>query len=59
MKINLLTVADVAKILKISYDKALEIIKYGEITSFKVGRSFRVEEGDLNAYINRQKKKPK
>ena len=51
-----LTIADVAEILGISYDKALNIVKYEGLPCFTIGRQYRVDCKDLETYINRKKK---
>lgn len=51
MQDRYLTVAEVAEMLRISYDKALELMKYSGMESVKVGRQYRVLESKLNAYL--------
>ena len=51
MKDNYLTPQDVAKFLKISYDKALELIKYSGVEYVQIGRQYRVLESKLNAFL--------
>ena len=51
MKDRYLTVTEVAEMLRISYDKALELMKYSGMESVKVGRQYRVLESKLNAYL--------
>jgi excisionase family DNA binding protein len=51
MQDRYLTVAEVAEMLRISYDKALELMKYSDMESVKVGRQYRVLESKLNAYL--------
>ena len=51
MKNRYLTVAEVAEMLRISYDKALELMKYSGMESVKIGRQYRVLESKLNAYL--------
>ena len=46
-----LTVYDVARILKVSYDKALELIKYSGMEYVKIGRQYRVSTQKLNDYL--------
>lgn len=54
----LLTPQEIADILKISYDKALDFIKYSGVEYIKIGRQYRVDEAKLkvflqkNSYIN-------
>mgnify|MGYP003599189247 CR=1 FL=1 len=50
-----LTVQDVADILKIAKNTVYELIKRGEITSYKVGRKVRFTLGDVEAYIQNSK----
>ena len=50
-----LTVHEIADMLKISYDKALDFIKTSGIEYVKVGRQYRVLESKLNAYLYPQK----
>ena len=54
---QMLTVGDVALRLNARTTTVRRLIKEGELIGFKVGRQWRVEERDLNAYIRRQKKK--
>jgi excisionase family DNA binding protein len=49
-----LTVADVARKLRISGRVAYELLQGGQIPSFRVGRSIRVKPEDLAAYIDSQ-----
>lgn len=52
---ELVTVKEVAEILKISYESALYIIKYDELPYIQVGRQFRVDKKDLEAYLHKRK----
>ena len=51
---TLLTPKEVAAILKISYDSALEFIKHSGIDYLKVGRQYRVNKDKLLAYLQQQ-----
>ena len=51
MQDRYLTVTEVAEMLRISYDKALELMKYSGMESVKIGRQYRVLESKLNAYL--------
>ena len=55
-----MTPSEVAEMLKISYDKALELIKYSGVEYVQVGRQYRVLESKLNAilYPKKTEKKP-
>jgi excisionase family DNA binding protein len=47
----MLTTKEVAAILKVSYDSALEFIKHSGIDYIKVGRQYRVSEEKLKAFL--------
>lgn len=51
MQDRYLTVTEVAEMLRISYDKALELMKYSGVESVKIGRQYRVLESKLNAFL--------
>lgn len=53
---NYLTVKEVAEMLKISYDKALEYIKYSGVEYVKIGRQYRVLQSKLNDFLYPPKK---
>ncbi|MBH0176776.1 MAG: helix-turn-helix domain-containing protein [Nitrospira sp.] len=48
---ELLTMQEVAAKLKISKDKAYELVRQGVLPSVHVGRSVRVKPASLEAYI--------
>lgn len=50
-----LTVEEVAERLKVSPATVYALLRAGSLTSYKVGRSWRVDELDLVDYIERQK----
>lgn len=52
---KILTPEEVAGILKIAKNTVYELIKRGELTAYKVGNKVRVDQSDLNDYINRCK----
>ena len=49
---KMLTPTEVAKILKVSYDTALNFIKYSGVAYTKIGRQYRVNEKALEAIIS-------
>ena len=51
---EMLTPKEVAKILKISYESALEFIKYSGIDYIKVGNQYRVSAEKLKAFLNKK-----
>ena len=55
---NLLTPQELANILKISYDKSLDFIKYSGIEHIKIGRQYRVDESKLNIFLQKHKDIP-
>lgn len=50
-----LSTQDVADLLKVSKSTIYDLIKRGEISSYKVGRKVRFTEKDITAYIARSK----
>lgn len=52
MKDTYLTVREIAELLKISYDSALEVVKYSGIEYVQVGRQYRVLESTLYKFLN-------
>lgn len=56
MKDTYMTVTEVAEMLRISYDKALELMKYSNMECVKIGRQYRVLESKLNAFLYPPKK---
>ncbi len=55
-KIDVLTVDEVAKLLKLSKITIYRLIKTGEIPAYKIGASWRVNREDLENYIESKKK---
>jgi excisionase family DNA binding protein len=51
MKDTYLTVQEVAEMLKISYDKALDFIKYSGVEYVQIGRQYRVQKSRLQAFL--------
>lgn len=47
-----LTAYEISEILKISYEKALDFIKYSGIPYVKIGRQYRVSEKAFYNYLN-------
>ena len=50
-----LTPLEVAEILKITKNTVYELIKRGELPSYKVGKKLRIDKEDIENYINSQK----
>ena len=49
-----LTVAEVADLLRVSSMTVYRLIKEGELPAVRVGKSYRVREDDLDAYLSKQ-----
>ena len=56
---EILTVAEVAELLKVSKLTVYRIRDRGELPFFKAGRHYRCKRSDLEAYITRQAAQPK
>ena len=52
MLLEVFSPQEIARILKISYDKALNFIKYSGIPYIKIGRQYRVTKENFEAFIN-------
>ena len=51
MKDRYLTPQEVAELLSISYDTALNLIKYSGLEAVQIGRQYRVLESKLNEFL--------
>ena len=51
---RLLTVAEVADLFRVSSMTVYRLIRNGELAAVRVGRSYRVRERDLQAYLQAQ-----
>lgn len=52
-----MTADDVARRLKVTRLTVYRLLKRREITAFKVGDQWRIDEEDLKAYIKKKKKR--
>ena len=50
-KARFLTVQEVADLMRVSSMTVYRLIKSGELPAVRVGRSFRVAEGDVDTYL--------
>lgn len=50
----MLTPHDVADILKVSYETALEFIKYSGIDYIKIGRQYRISRDTLTTFLQKR-----
>lgn len=48
---KMLTPREIADVLQVSYESALAFIRYSGIDYIKIGRSYRVAENKLMAYL--------
>ena len=42
---------EVSGLLQLRYNKILELIKFGDLKAVRIGKSFRVTQHDLHAFI--------
>lgn len=54
MTAPLLTVAEVADLFRVSSMTVYRLIRNGDLPAVRVGRSYRVREDDLQAYLQAQ-----
>ena len=57
LELQAMTPDDVARRLKVTRLTIYRLLKRGEITAFKVGDQWRIDEEDLKAYIKKKKKR--
>ena len=50
---HLLTVAEVAAVLRVSTMTVYRLIRAGELQATRVGRSYRIWEDDVRSYLQR------
>lgn len=50
---RLLTVAEVASVMRVSRMTVYRLIRREQLTAIRVGRNYRVREEDLAAYLDR------
>jgi excisionase family DNA binding protein len=51
--VRFLTVAEVASVMRVSKMTVYRLVHSGELPAVRVGRSFRVPENDVHAYLQR------
>ncbi len=49
---TLLTVAEVASVMRVSNMTVYRLIKTGELPAVRVGHSYRIREGELERYLS-------
>lgn len=54
---RLLTVNEVASILRVSNMTVYRLVKSGQIRAIRVGKNYRIKEGDINDYLSRGSQK--
>ncbi len=52
---HLLTVAEVAQVMRVSTMTVYRLIRSGDLVATRVGRSYRIWEGDLRSYLQRRR----
>lgn len=50
-EVKFLTVAEVAALIRVSKMTVYRLVHHGQLPAVRVGRSFRVSEKDVHAYI--------
>ena len=50
-EVKLMTVAEVAAVMRVSKMTVYRLVHNGELPAVRVGRSFRVSEDDVNEYL--------
>ena len=50
-EVRLLTVNEVADLLRVSRMTVYRLIKTGEMSAFRVGRGYRLREEDIDSYL--------
>ena len=48
----LLTVAEVAEVLRVSNMTVYRLIKAGELSALRVGKNYRIRESELEAFLS-------
>lgn len=51
---DLLTIKDLQQILHIGRNRAYDLIRSGEVRSFKIGTTFRIPKASVVAYVERK-----
>ncbi len=51
---KMLTTAEIAEILQVSYETALNFIKYSGIDFIRIGRQYRVSAEKLSAFLSKR-----
>jgi excisionase family DNA binding protein len=57
MKDDILTIRDVAEMLKLTEKTAYRLVSGGELPGFKVGGSWRFRKSEIDKWIREQEKK--
>jgi len=54
---RIISLEQVSKLLGVSERTVVRLVENKELTGFKVGRSWRFDEADIDAYIQKQKER--
>jgi len=52
--VRFLTVAEVADMMRVSTMTVYRLVKAGDLPAVRIGKSYRVREDDLDAYLAKQ-----
>jgi excisionase family DNA binding protein len=51
-QVQFLTVAEVAKLMRVSKMTVYRLIRQGDLAAFRVGRAYRMREEDIHRYLD-------
>ena len=54
MNTSLMTIEDLCEALMVGKNAAYDLLKSGEVKSFRIGRKWKIPRDSLNEYIKRQ-----
>ena len=54
MNTSLMTIEDLCETLMVGKNAAYDLLKSGEVKSFRIGRKWKIPRDSLNEYIKRQ-----
>ena len=57
-KARFLTVQEVAQLLRVSSMTVYRLIKSGQLSALRVGKNYRIREGDMNRYLSERSVRP-
>jgi excisionase family DNA binding protein len=55
---RLMTVSEVANLMRVSNMTVYRLIKSGQLSALRVGKNYRIREGDMNRYLSERSVRP-